>query len=44
MIFMIWGVSTVMTVNVKVGQATHETPVSPCGGRGLPAKGQTTAS
>jgi hypothetical protein len=29
----IWGVSTAMTVNVKVAQATHETPFSPCGRR-----------
>jgi hypothetical protein len=28
MAFIIWGVSTVMTVNLKVAQATHETPFS----------------
>jgi hypothetical protein len=33
MTFIIWGVSTVMTVNVKVAQATHETPFSPRGRR-----------
>jgi len=38
MTFMIWGVSLVMTVNVKVAHATHEPPFSPrgrrAGGRG----------
>jgi len=38
MTFMIWGVSLVMTVNVKVAYATHEPPFSPrgrrAGGRG----------
>jgi len=33
MTFMIRGVSTVMTVNVKVAPATHEAPFSPCGRR-----------
>jgi antitoxin component of MazEF toxin-antitoxin module len=33
MTFMIWGNSAVMTLNVKVAQATHEAPFSPCGRR-----------
>jgi hypothetical protein len=40
MTFIIWGVSTVMTVNVKVAQATHETPFSPCGRR-VRGRGET---
>jgi hypothetical protein len=34
MTFIIWGVSTVMTVNVKVAHATHETPFSPLRDKG----------
>ena len=33
MTFMIWGISAVMTLNVKVAQATHEAPFSPRGRR-----------
>jgi hypothetical protein len=33
MTFIIWGVSTVMTVNVEVAPATHEAPFSPRGRR-----------
>jgi hypothetical protein len=33
MTFIIRGISTVMTVNVKVAQATHEPPFAPCGRR-----------
>jgi len=40
MTFMIWGISTVMTVNVKVAQATHEAPFSP-GGRRVGEEGET---
>ncbi len=40
MAFMIRGVSTVMTVNVKVAYATHEAPFSP-GGRRVGEEGET---
>jgi hypothetical protein len=40
MTYIIWGVSIVMTVNVKVAQATHEAPFSP-GGRRVGEEGET---
>jgi hypothetical protein len=42
MTFMIWGVSIVMTVNVKVAYATHEAPF-PSNDSGVQA-GMRTAS
>jgi len=33
MAFMIWGISMVVTVNLKVAYATHEAPFSPRGRR-----------